>query len=547
NAESAEPEVEFRTAEVTREDVVRSITATGVLRTYNIVDVKSKAGGIVSQILVDVGDEVRAGQLLARIDPADTLAVYNQARADLEAAKARIEQAQESLRLQREQSQFAVEQAEANLRAAQARLRQAEERAQLQPALTEAQLQAARTALGVARKNLEQLQSVQIPQERAQAQANYDAARQAVETARRNYERLQNLLQRGYVSQQQVDNAATQLENARAQLTAAQQRLQTLEQDIQTRMETARARVQEAEASLRSAEASRAQVEVAQQALQEARAQYQQAQAALEQARSNLRQIRLREADIAAAKAQRARADAQLANAKVQLDSTTITAPLSGVVIARFVEQGTIVPPGASLFSQGNTLLQIADTSRMYVEVSVDEADIGSVRIGQPVDIRVDAFRRERFKGKVSRIDPQAVLEQNVTVIKVRVEIEKPDSRLKPGMNATCEFLVARKNDVVAVPNEAVNESPQGASVEVIVNGQPQRREVKVGVQGNTKTEIIDGLQPGEIVVTGRIFNRQEEGPSSPFGRPFGPPGRMGGSPRGGAGGGQGGPPSGGR
>jgi len=183
----------------------------------------------------------------------------------------------------------------------------------------------------------------------------------------------------------------------------------------------------------------------------------------------------------------------------------------------------------------------------MYVEVSVDEADIGSVRIGQPVDIRVDAFRRERFKGKVSRIDPQAVLEQNVTVIKVRVEIEKPDPRLKPGMNATCEFLVARKNDVVAIPNEAVNETPQGAFVEVMVNGQPQRREVKVGLQGNTKTEIIDGLQPGEVVVTGRIFNRQDEGPGSPFGRPFGP--RWGGSsPRGGGqgGGGQGGPPGGG-
>lgn len=543
NTQAAEPEVEIRTAEVTREDVVRTITAVGVLRTYNIVDVKSKAGGIVSQILVDVGDEVKAGQLLARIDPADTLAVYNQARADLEAAEARIEQALESLRLQREQSQLAVQQAEANLQAAEARLRQAEERARLQPTVTEAQLQAARTTLETAQKNLEQLERVIIPQERAQAQANYDAARQAVETAQRNYERLKNLLQKGYVSQQQVDNAAAQLENARAQLIAAQQRLQTLEQDIQTRLETARARVQEAEANLRAAEANRAQVEVAQQALREARAQYEQAKTALAQAQSNLRQIRLREADIAAAKAQRARADAQLYNAKVQLDSTTITAPMNGVVIARFVEQGTIVPPGTSLFSQGNTLLQIADTSRMYVEVSVDEADIGSVRIGQPVDIRVDAFRRERFKGKVSRIDPQAVLEQNVTVIKVRVEIEKPDPRLKPGMNASCEFLVARKNDVIAVPNEAVNETPQGAFVEVMVNGQPRRREVKLGVQGNTKTEIVDGLQPGEVVVVGRIFNRQDEGPSSPFGRAFGPPGRGfgGGGPRGGGGGGQGG------
>jgi HlyD family secretion protein len=308
------------------------------------------------------------------------------------------------------------------------------------------------------------------------------------------------------VSQQQVDNAASQLETARSQFIAAEKRLQTLEQDIQARLTSARARVQEAEASLRSAEANRNQVELAQQALEEARAQYQQAVAALEQARSNLRQIRLREADIATAKAQRARAEAQLYNAQVQLDSTTIVAPRDGVVISRNVEEGTIVPPGTSLFSQGTTLLQIADTARMYVEVSVDEADIGLVRVGQSVLIRIDAFPDKPFRGKVSRIDPQAVLEQNVTVVKVRVEVLTPDERLKPGLNATCEFLVARKASVLAVPNEAVQESPEGHYVEVLVQGRPQRRPVKVGIQGNELTEIVEGLHEGETVVAGRIF-----------------------------------------
>lgn len=514
----------YRTAEVVRTTVVRSITATGVLRTYNIVDVKSKAGGIVSKLYVDVGDVVKKGQLLARIDPADTLAAYNQAKADLEAANARIEQAQESLRLQREQSMLALQQAEANLRAAKARLQQAEERAKAQPTLTEAQLQAARTTLETARKALEQLEQVTIPQERAQAQANYEAARKALEAAQRNYDRLRELLQKGYVSQQQVDNAVSQLENARSQFIVAEKRLQTLEQDIQARLATARARVQEAEANLKSAEANRNQVELTRQALEEARAQYKQAETALEQARSNLRQIRLREADIATAKAQRARAEAQLYNAQVQLDSTTITAPRDGVVIARNVEEGTIVPPGASLFSQGTTLLQIADTSRMYVEVSVDEADIGLVRIGQPVLIMIDAFPAERFRGRVSRIDPQAVLEQNVTVVKVRVEVLKPDERLKPGLNATCEFLVTRKPNVIAVPNEAVQESDAGNYVEVLAQGRPQRRPVKVGVQGNELTEIIEGLREGETVVAGRIFPQlDQQGPGSPFGSPFGP------------------------
>jgi len=321
-----------------------------------------------------------------------------------------------------------------------------------------------------------------------------------------------------------VDNAASQLESARSQFVAAEKRLQTLEEDIEARLATAWARVQEAEANLKSAEANRNQVELARQALEEARAQYKQAEVTLEQARSNLRQIRLREADIAAAKAQRARAEAQLYNAQVQLNSTTIVAPRDGVVIARNVEEGTIVPPGTSLYSQGTTLLQIADTTRMYVEVSVDEADIGLVRIGQPVLIMIDAFPTERFRGRVGRIDPQAVLEQNVTVVKVRVEVLRPDPRLKPGLNATCEFLVARKPNVVAVQNEAVQESPEGTYVELLVQGRPQRRAVKIGIQGNELTEIIDGLREGEMVITGRIFPQLgQQGPGSPFGSPFGP------------------------
>lgn len=180
NQDNQNNQPQYRTAVAAREDVVRTINATGVLRTYNIVDVKSKASGIVSEIFVDVGDFVQKGQLLARIDLADTLSVYNQAKADLEAANACIEQAQESLQLQREQSELALHQAETDLASASACFEQAQERARTQPIITGAQFQSARTALETARTNLEQLEKVTIPQERAQAEANYNSARQSV-------------------------------------------------------------------------------------------------------------------------------------------------------------------------------------------------------------------------------------------------------------------------------------------------------------------------------------------------------------------------------
>jgi hypothetical protein len=83
---------------------------------------------------------------------------------------------------------------------------------------------------------------------------------------------------------------------------------------------------------------------------------------------------------------------------------------------------------------------------------------------------------------------------------------------------------VARKANVLAVPNEAVQESPEGHYVEVLVQGRPQRRPVKVGIQGNELTEIVEGLHEGETVVAGRIFPQLgEQGLGSPFGSPFGP------------------------
>lgn len=528
----------YRTANVELGTVVSSITATGVLKAYNIVEVKSKAGGIIQELKVDVGSVVEKGDLLARIDPSDTLASYTQAKADLDSADARIVQAQQNLELQKRQSVEAIKQAEASLTASKARLEQAKQRAQTQPKVSDAQLESAKASLETATKNLEQLQKVTLPQTRAQVKANYDAAKTQLDVAQRNYERLKSLLEKGYVSQQQVDNARNQLETARSNFITAEERQRTVEEDLSAQLATSQARKKEAEAALLSAQANLSQIQIVQQSLREAEAQYEQAQSALEQARANAIQIKVREKDLVTAQAQRTRSEAQVDNAKVQLDSTTIVAPRSGVVIAKFVEEGTIIPPGTSVFSQGTTLLQIADTERMFVEVSVDEADIAAVEDEQKVDITIDAYPNELFEGQVSRIDPQAVLEQNVTVVKVRVEVLDPDARLKPGMNATCEFIVKRKEGVLCVPNEAVKESEQGQYVEILVNGEPKQKPVQTGISGNDRTEILEGLQEGEAVVTSVEYPQPEEssgsggssqpggGRTSPFGSPFGPPRR---------------------
>jgi len=186
----------------------------------------------------------------------------------------------------------------------------------------------------------------------------------------------------------------------------------------------------------------------------------------------------------------------------------------------------------------------------MYVDVTVDETDIASVDEGQDVEVTIEAYPGIPFQGKVSRVDPQAVVEQNVTTIHVRVEIDNTDASyrlLKPGMNATCEFVSQKKEDVVMVPNEAVRTDDRGQFVEVALNkGKPappdpktgapadpsllvdvkvKRVPVKVGLEGNEYTEIISGVKPGERVVVQKIEPAPEQA-GSPFAS--GPPGMRG-------------------
>jgi len=506
--------VTYETAKVERGDVVQTVSATGVLQPLTTVDVKSKAGGQVTLLAVDIGSVVKAGQLIARIDPADTLASYNQAKADLDAAMARMRQAQDNLTLQDAETDVSIEQAQANLDSARSRLAQARKQAEAQPDLTKAAIEQAKASYNAARHDLEMLEQATIPQARTQAQADYDQAKANLENAQKTLRRQEELLVKGFVSQQQVDAARTQRDVAQAQLESVEKKLTTLEDQLKAQLETARARVAQAKAALDNAEANRIQVELRHQDVQAAEAAVRQARAQLAQARLNEIQKRIRAADIQSAKAQIERSKAQLRNAKVMLDSTTIVAPRDGIVLQKYLEQGTIIPPGTSTFAQGTSIVQIGDISRMFCDVQVDETDIASVEIGQRVDITIDAYPNELFEGKVTRIDPAAKTEQNVTMVHVQVEIENPDARLKPGMNATCEFIVAKKTNVLKVPNEAVKERDGATSVQVLIDGKPETKEVEVGIASNDATEIIKGLKVGDEVVT-KVIEPQKPGSSS--------------------------------
>jgi HlyD family secretion protein len=504
-----------------------------------------------------------------------------QSEESLASAKARLRQAQESLELQKQTSEIQVDEAKHALTAAKARLDQAEQQAKTQPLLTKASIEqsqanvaSAEASLKSAEENLFLVKNAQLPQDKASVQATVDQAKSNVETAKKELERLKGLLSRGFASQSQVDVAENQLISAESQLKTAAARLNTLqeEQDSQLReaqirvdsakatlvqsraaltnaqtnaylddlrqkdFEAARASYEQAKVSLANAEANRKQVVLKQADVDSAQAAVRQAQASLKNVRANAIQNKVREQDVRQAMARLVRAEVQARNAKTNLDQTTVLAPREGVIVKKLVDEGTIIQSGLSAFSSGSPIVQLADTSRMYVDAQVDEADIALIEEQQEVSITLDAYPNSPKMGKVRKIFPITEVIQNVTYIHVQVEIDPMDvdERLRPGMNATCEFLIEYKENVLTVPSEAVRDVGDQVEVTVIKDtkkdlwdetNQDKRTKIEVGLRGDERTEIIKGLKKGETVVTQIIQPIVAQQPGGMGGPPRGPTG----------------------
>lgn len=239
------------------------------------------------------------------------------------------------------------------------------------------------------------------------------------------------------------------------------------------------------------------------------------------------------EVDYRSAQAQKQSADAQVTQARaalnqaeVMLEKTVITAPIDGFVVARNVDVGQTV--AASL--QAPTLFVIAaDLTKMRVNASIDESDVGRIMEGQPATFQVDAYPNEVFRGTVAQVRLSPIILQNVVTYAGVIDVPNPELKLKPGMTATVDIETARRNDVLRVPSAALRFTPtdemwtalgqpnpssspgvQGrrqpsdtGRIWISENGHLAGREVKVGFTNGTFTELLaSDLSEGSAVVT---------------------------------------------
>lgn len=423
------------TARVGRATITQRISATGSVtaQTGAQINIGSQITGRIKNLYVDIGTHVKAGQVIAVLDLPDIRSQLDQSIAAMNAAELAYAQQVSGVGLQQTTTTSDIRKAEASLSSAQATYNQDAQ-------TLNAQVRSAQAAVN-------------------QASANY---RNAITFLNRE----KQLLAKGYVAAQDVDNAQTQADVAAAQLDTAQQNLQLTQARTATALQTDRATIQNAQAVLDAARAETAQNTIKSQQVAQARATVQQAQA-------------------------------NVAYWQDQWNKTIIRTPISGTVTSLSAQQGETVAAGLS----APTLVTVADLSRLQVDAYVDETDIGGVHLGQPALITVDAYPNKPFHGHVVKIASSGTLQQNVVTYDTTIAIENPHGLLKPAMTATVSIVVTQHSDVVVVPIEAIKYIGQTQVVYVVQGTKIVPHPVVTGASDDTNIEIVRGVKPGDTIV----------------------------------------------
>jgi len=315
---------------------------------------------------------------------------------------------------------------------------------------------------------------------------------------------INNRVQKGQplaeLDQQEI---RAQVEAQRAQLAGAEANVATYEANIeQDKVNAAAPDLPMYKATLDRNLEMQKQGVVSQQALDNANRDY---LAALNKRDSAKAQILVDSAKLKQARAQVMQSKASLSQYEEQLGYTTIVAPMDGVILSRDVEMGDAVSSILVLGSTATLVMTEGDTTQVYVQGKVDEADIAHVYMGQPARIKVESFRDRVFNGKVTKIAPLGVEKDNVTTFEVRVSIDNPGGELKANMTANAEILLDEHKGVLTVPENAVSyDNQKNAFVNVPDKNQKEgtrKLSVKVGLSNGSVTEIVSGLKEGDQVV----------------------------------------------
>lgn len=480
-------ENELQTATVRRGDLIVSATGAGTIISPAEIELSFASSGILVEKLVNVGDKVQAGDVLARLD--DSSAQEALLNAQLQLAQATLQTDGSQTATGVSFNEIAVLQAQMNLEQAQASL---DELLNWQPdpntiAQAEAQLAAAQAsynaALGQESASSSNVQVNKI---------NLEAAQRNLATAEANYTAVFDTARDWELNDPRF---ATKLTNERA---AAERSLQNAKDSLAI----AQAQYNASAFNTNSSSSTNAESNIlaAQIALQNAQTgptedEIYTAQVVVDQAELALKQAQLNQE---AAQLSWQQAQLNLLQAQEAVTGTQLTAPAAGTVLAVTYDVGETV---------NGSLITLADLSTPMLELFIDQTDLDKIGVGYEVEVTFDALPDELFTGQITQIDPQLFTSGGVAYVRaiVTLNYNKPQT-LPIGLNATVDVIGGRATNTLLVPVEAVREiNPGEYALFVMVDGEPQLRFVEVGLMDFSFAQILSGVEEGDVVTTGLV------------------------------------------
>lgn len=462
------------------------------------VSVLPEVPGKLVRISVDEGSKVEKGDVIARIEDKELKLQVKQAEAAVEAATVGLDQAR-SLAEVKVRSQIA--QAQAGFSSAEAALKQVKDLAEKR---TLSQLEQAEAGLAALKANLKKIRDGARTEEKRQIEATVQQAKAGLDNAKADLERIENLYAAGAISKQTLDATRTGATVAEAQYEAASQQLKLVETGARKEdILAVEAQVKQAEAAL---ELSRSMTETRswEKDIEMAQAGYNRAKAALETAQA-MEKARSWEAEITAAETGLKQVQAALELAKEMLSNATITAPISGIVSRRFLDEGAMAVPAAPLFT-------IVNMDQVKAVVDVTEANISKVSSDKTAYVSVDSLQGERIEGQITMVSP--TVEPISRTASVEITVDNASHKLKPGMFARVSIPVETHEDAIVVGRSVVVEDRiSGGKYLFVVSGNTSsKREVTMGIARSDRVEILSGVQVGEkVVVSGQHFLKDGE------------------------------------
>ena len=451
---TTQSKIDKMTVVAQRETLAVEIEASGTVDPIQSVNISPKNQGRLVQLRVDQGMQVKEGQILAVMENTEIKAEGKYAEANYNQALAELEDAKARIPSEIKQTQTRYVQAQSQLQEAQANLEQAKQR---------------------------------IPKDIDQIKAQLISAQSRAQLAASRVKRNEELLQEGAITQDSFDELLSEYQNAQANFIEVQKKLEQTENTANP------------------------EVGQLQQIVVQSQAAVAEAQFALEERQKTARtEIAKLESAVAAAKA-------QFEKVVIQFQDTAIRAPFDGIVTQKYATEGAFVTPTTSASSTASATSSsvLALARGLEVVARVPEVDIGMIQPEQPAIITADAYPNDRFQGKVIRLAPEAIVEENVTSFEVTIGLITGQEKLLSKMNVDVTFLGQQISDALVVPTVAIvtKDGETGVMVADEANN-PKFQAVTIGQVLDDKTQILSGLTSGERVF---IDIPEEKGEKSLF------------------------------